>query len=84
MSSKARGYLACERYVASGFQKVHGWASAHALLQVARLDELPRQFIGQTRNLTLFGEPVLHIAPLTLRRRITRTRLWQTLRSRVL
>jgi Methyltransferase domain len=47
----------------------------------ARLAEL---FQGQTRNSLMFGEPVLQIQRLTLRRRLSRTPLWQAIRRRVL
>jgi len=47
-------------------------------------DGLAALFPGQTRNSHMFGAPVLHIQPLTLRRRISRNPLWQLLRSRVL
>jgi Methyltransferase domain len=47
-------------------------------------DRLADSYPGHARNSLMFGAPVLQIEHLTLKRRITRTRLWQTLRSRVL
>ena len=45
---------------------------------------LAPMFAGHSRDSAMFGEPVLLIQRLTYRRRIARTRLWQTLRRHFL
>jgi hypothetical protein len=68
--------------VAIGANKLFLTNSAEAAR--AYRDGLTELFPGQTRNSHMFGAPLLHIQPLTLRRRISRNPLWRSLRSRVL
>lgn len=47
-------------------------------------DGLEELFRGQTGNSHMFGSPVLQIQSLTLRRRMSRNPLWQSIRTRML